>query len=358
MSRALRSAVSDLLGEPRLRGADLLAALEEAGRAHGAEPFEVCLAMLPIPRRAPGEPRHVVAGIETHRSGLERRLGRDPGFVVAAVDFLQGADGRAWNRAAPAARASARDARGRETVGSFEEGLCAELRRCRRSRRPLSLILLVPVQDLGREALDRAETALAEALRDSDRLGRLVPPAFAIALPESDGAAAGRAAARLGRIAARAAAAPFRCGLSVAGAGEDDGEVLLSSARRSLERQSIDPEAGPFPERRRHRRSPAVEVRARLLRDDSTRDIEVLDLSSVGARVRDGDLEEGTAVRLSLLGPSPKADAATLPARVASRRISPDDDQAVLIFDEGDPGLAELATLLSGLPRGPREGRS
>jgi hypothetical protein len=359
MSRALRSTVSDLLGEPRLRGADLLAALEEAGRVHGAEPFEVCLAMLPVPRRAPGEPRQVVAGIETHRSGLEQRLGRDPGFVVAAIDFLQGAYGRAWHRATPAgARASAHDARGREPAGSFEEGLCAELRRCRRSRRPLSLILLVPEQDPGREVLDRAEVALAEALRDSDRLGRLVPPAFAIVLPESDGAAAARAAARLGRIAARAAAASFRCGLSVAGAEENDGEALLSAARRALEHEPIDPEAGPFTERRRHRRNPAPGVRARLLRDESTRDTEILDLSSVGARVRDGEAPEGTAVRLSLLGPSPRADAATLPARVASRRAAPDGGQAVLIFDEGDPGLAELATLLSGLPRGPREGRS
>jgi hypothetical protein len=301
----------------------------------------------------------MVAGIETHRSGLERRLGRDPGFVVAAVDFLQGTDGRAWHRAAPAgARASARDAPGREPVGSFEEDLAAELRRCRRSRRPLSLILLVPVQNPGREALDRAEAALAEALRDSDRLGRLVPPAFAIALPESGAAAASRAAARLGRIAARAAAAPFRCGLSVAGAVEDDGEALLSAARRAVEHEPIDPETDAFPERRRHRRSPAAGVRARLLCDDSTRDTEVLDLSSVGARVRDGDVPEGTAVRLSLLGPSPRAAAATLPARVASRRAAPDGGQAVLIFDEGDAGLAELATLLSGLPRAPREGRS
>ena len=360
MSRALRSAVSDLLGQPRLRGADLLVALEEAGRAHGAEPFEAALAMLPGPHRAASEPRKVVAGIETHRSGLERRLGRDPGFVVAAVDFLQGADGRAWNRAAAPIAARAvfrRDAAGPDSSITFEDGLTAELRRCRRSRRPLSLLLLVPPADPGPGVLDRAETALKEALRDSDLLARLLPPAFAIALPETGGSAAARAAARLGRIAARAAGAPFRCAVSVAEAEDENGATLLRAAQRSLE--GGPPGPGASRDRRRHRRNPAAGVRARLLRDDhSARDTEILDLSSAGARIRDGELPEGSPVRLSLLGPSPRADEVTLPARVAFRRSSTDGGPAILIFDDGSPELAELATLLSGLPRGPREGSS
>jgi hypothetical protein len=63
-------------------------------------------------------------------------------------------------------------------------------------------------------------------------------------------------------------------------------------------------------------------------------------------------------VRLSLVGPSPRGDSATIPARVAARRSSTEGGQAILIFDEGDPALADLASLLSGLPCGPREGRS
>jgi hypothetical protein len=343
MSGALRTAVSDLLGQPRLRGVDLLAALEEAGRAHGAEPFEACLAMLPLPRRPAVEPRKVVAGIETHRSGLEQRLGRDPGFVVAAVDFLQAADGR------PAAG---------ESGASFEDRLEAELRRCRRSRRPLSLLLLVPAGRPGREAIDRCEAALREALRDSDFLGRLVPHAFAIALPESAAPAAGRAARRLARIAARSAGLSFRCGVSVARDGDGDGAGLLLEARRVVDREAPAETAGVVSDRRRHRRSEARGVRARVLRGDSARDTRLLDLSTAGARVPDDGLPEGTTVRLSLVGPSPRAEAATVPARVASRRSSPRGEEAILIFDDGDPAVAELAALLSGLPRGPREGRS
>lgn len=348
MSRSLRSAVSDLLGHPRLRGADLLAALEEAGRAHKAEPFEACLAMLPLPRRPGTEPRKLVAGIETHRSGLEQRLGRDPGFVVAAVDFLQAGSRAvaAWERG------------GSGSGDSFEERLAAELRRCRRSGRSLSLLLLVPSGQASREALDGAERALLEALRDSDLLGRLVPPAFAIALPESAAAAAGRAGARLGLIAARAAGLAFRCGVSLARAGDEDGVALLREARRGLGRQPLARTAGAVSERRRHRRRAAEGVRARLLRGDSVRDTRLLDLSSAGARLPDEELPEGEPVRLSLVGPSPRGDSATIPARVAARRSSTEGGQAILIFDEGDPALADLASLLSGLPCGPREGRS
>jgi GGDEF domain-containing protein len=339
MSRALRSAVSDLLGQPRLRGAELLAALEEAGRTHGAEPFEACLAMLTHRRRPAIEPRKVVAGIETHRSGLEQRLGRDPGFVVAAMDFLQGT-----------ARTATADSRGAESWDTFEERLEAELRRCRRSRRPLALLLLVPFGGPGCEALERAEAALREALRDSDFLGRLVPPAFAIALPENAAPAAGRAASRLARIAARAAGVSFRCGVSVARDGEGEGGALLREARKAVELRSS--------ERRRHRRSEALGVRARLVSGDSARDTRLLDVSAAGARVADDGLPEGSAVRLSLVGPAPRAEAATVPARVASRRSSPEGEEAILLFEDGDPAVAELAALLSGLPHGPREGRS
>src|SRR5262245_5785352 len=98
MSRTLLLKLRDLLDRSELRGPRLEEALEHVGREHGCEPFQACLGLLSARPCSAAEARHAVLDIEAHRDNLERRLGRDPGFLVAAVDHLRDAAGSPWGR--------------------------------------------------------------------------------------------------------------------------------------------------------------------------------------------------------------------------------------------------------------------
>src|SRR6185436_3433026 len=102
MSRTLLNRIHDLLGRSELRGERLAEALEQAGREHGLEPFRACLGLVSLRPRSEGEARRALSAIEMHRGALEERLGRDPGFLVAAVDHLFDAEGTGGRRPAAA----------------------------------------------------------------------------------------------------------------------------------------------------------------------------------------------------------------------------------------------------------------
>jgi len=355
MSRTLLFRLHDLLDRSGLRGPRLAEALEQVGREHGVEPFQACLELVSARRRSATEARDALSDIEAHRGDLEFRLGRDPGFLVAAVDHLRDAEGAGWGRIPAAVPADTRLA---HAEAPFEDRLDAELRRSARTGRPLVLALLAPRDPLADAAVAAAAAALERARRDVDVLARLVPPAFALLLPSVDRAGGERAVERMLGVAARSSGAEWCAGLAGWSAGAEAGlEALAGAALRAL-RLARDGERGGralAAERRRHRRAVKPALEARI--DGSKDPAELLDLSISGARLRtDGSLPADREIALRLRGPAPRAREARLSGRVI--RTDPAHETAVLLFDDKEGVDPDLAALLAGLPTSAREGRA
>jgi hypothetical protein len=351
MSRTLLNRIHDLLGRSELRGERLAEALEQAGHEHGLEPFRACLGLVSQRPRSEGEARLALSAIETHRGALEERLGRDPGFLVAAVDHLRDSEGTGGRRpvAAPSGpRASPGDA-------PFEERLDAEIRRSERTGRPLVLALLAPrgpVEDLSVEA---AAAALERARRDVDILARLVPPGFGVILPSVACDAGERAAARLVEVASRASGGEWCAGVAGRRDAEPGVEGLAAAALRALRLARAGDRAvrSVIPERRRQRRLSGAEIRARL---EGDREAEVVDVSARGVRLRPGaPLPAARPLSVELRGPAPRARGARVRGRVIRTQAGSEGESAVLLFDEGCDS-PDLVALLAGLPLASREG--
>ena len=352
MSRTLLFRLHELLDHSELRGPRLAEALEQVGREYGVEPFQACLGLVSARPRSAAEARHALGDIEAHRGQLESRLGRDPGFLVAAVDHLRDAEGAGWARW-PAALPATGPVPNVEAP--FEDRLEAEQRRAARTGRPLVLALIAPRRPLPESALQAAAAALERARRDVDVLARLVPPAFAFLLPATARPAGERAVERLIEVASRATGAPFCAGLAErCGDAEGGVEDLAAAALRALRlaREGERDVRVAAAERRRHRRAHRPPVEVRLENEEAP--VELLDLSIAGARVRTGTpLPRDRRVALRLRGPAPRAQQARLRGRVIRRE--PDPGTSVLLFD--DPEAApDLVALLAGLPLSEREG--
>ena len=350
MSRTLLNRIHDLLGRSELRGERLAEALEQAGREHGLEPFRACLGLVSLRPRSEGEARRALSAIEMHRGALEERLGRDPGFLVAAVDHLFDAEGTGGRRpaAAPAGPAG-------PGAAPFEERLEAEIRRSERTGRPLVLALLAPrgpVEDLSMEA---AAAALERARRDVDVLARLVPPGFGVILPSVACDAGERAAHRLVEVASRGSGAAWCAGIAGRSDDEPGIEGLAAAALRALRlaRAGDRPVRSLVRERRRHRRASGAALRVRLEGDSPA---EVVDVSARAVRLRTGaPLPAARSLRVELRGPAPRARSARVSGRVLRTDAGPEGESAVLLFDEGCDS-PDLVALLAGLPLASREG--
>ena len=203
--RAIGESLRQILASSELRGVSLMKSIEEAGRRHDVEPFGVCLALFSRAARSEPDARITFEEIEAHRDALRVRLHRDPGFAVAAADYLQLVEGLGWNRGeAPPGRGPI----GRGGDRSFDQLLDAELRRHVRHSRPLSILLLAPWCPVEPDSVAAAATAVAGAVRDVDQTARVLPEGVAVLLPcteGSDGAAAGRRLAGVAERASRAA---------------------------------------------------------------------------------------------------------------------------------------------------------
>ncbi|HET8946090.1 MAG TPA: hypothetical protein VFQ07_03840, partial [Candidatus Polarisedimenticolia bacterium] len=207
MSRTLLNRIHDLLGHAELRGEHLAEALEQAGRDHGASPFQACLGFVSGRPRTEAEARETLRAIETHRGLLETRLGRDPGFLVAAVDHLGAREGTGRRPSAASGAGLA------PAEAPFEDRLEAELRRSERTGRPLVLALLAPRGPVEELSIEAAAAALKRARRDVDVVARLVPCGFGLIFPSIGRSAGERAASRMLEVAARASGTAWCAGL-------------------------------------------------------------------------------------------------------------------------------------------------
>jgi len=352
MSRTLLNRIHDLLGRSELRGESLAEALEQAGRDHDAPPFQACLGFVSGRPRTEAEAREALRAIETHRGLLEARLGRDPGFLVAAVDHLGAREAAGGRRpSAPAAGLAPGEA-------PFEDRLEAELRRAERTGRPLVLALLAPRGPVEELSIEAAAAALQRARRDVDVVARLVPCGFGVILPSCTRPAGERAAARLLEVTEKASGTEWCAGLAESRPEEPGIEALAAAALRALRiaRSGGRAVRAAVSERRRHRRASGAELRARIASPLPERPVEIVDVSASGVRLRgETGLGEGDALSLELAGPAPRGGSAQVRGRILRREPGTGADTSVLLLD-GEEISSDLVALLAGLPVLSKEG--
>jgi PilZ domain-containing protein len=347
MSRTLLNRIHDLLGPSGLRGELLAEALERAGREHTAPAFRTCLGLVSGRPRSESEAREALRAIETHRGLLEARLGRDPGFLVAAVDHLGVSEGVGGRRPAASAGPPA------TAEAPFDDRLEAELRRSERTGRPLVLALLAPREPVEELSIEAAAAALKRARRDVDVVTRLVPAGFAMILPSVGRSAGERAAARLSEVAGRASGVEWCVGLAERDAAEPGIDGLAAAALRALRLAKSGDRAIRVaqPERRRRRRASGTGLRARIEAPLPARPAGVVDLSASGLRLHGAPgLREGEAVTIELRGPAPRRSTAKVRGHVLRREPSALEGSAVLLLDGAEDASPDLAALLAGLP--------
>lgn len=358
MSRTVRDAFRDILGDPSLSGSALTTALESAGTLHGVEPFSACLQVLSAAPRDEAEARRTIAAIESHREALATSLGRDPGLAVAAADYLQVMEGQAWRTSLRLSR-SAQASDPRESA--LDEMLATEQRRCERLARPMSLVLLAPDGGgLDDQAARAAGAALRDAARGVDRAVRLLPLGFAVVLPCTPGTEAARAAARLRVVAERATGVSWSAGVA-SWPGPTPGPDAMAAAARAALRLARRRGGGTVcqgdGDRRRTRRlkvgshlSGSVQANGRALRAG------LHDLSLSGALVRvEEEVPNGTRVVLTVSESAPRARVAAIAGRVVRTvRHAADPTgpswRAAVAFDPGADAQHRVADLMATLP--------
>jgi diguanylate cyclase (GGDEF)-like protein len=192
-----------LAADDRPSAGRLVDELREVRRLDEIPAFSIVLAELVHLEREEEEAEQLVLELLRHRDELARRLGRDPGLRVAALDLLGNVKGLL---ASPAILETAelrrieRSATTDSLTGlynrrHFHNTLRFEISRCRRYGLALSLLLLdldgfKQVNDehghpLGDVVLQRVGRTLRRALRDSDVACRFGGEEFAVVLPET-----------------------------------------------------------------------------------------------------------------------------------------------------------------------------
>jgi hypothetical protein len=361
---AVRQGIREALADPGLRGEALCRALFHLGARHLVEPFR-CLArdVLALDLTEP-RARTAFLDIEAHRARLESELGRDPGFVVAALDHLLGSEGHAaepgiGRDGTGATGASPPDAPG----GVDEERARLELRRADRSGRPVAWVALAPDSDS--EGAVRAGPRLLRPLtRDSDWIGG-AGGGLTVLLPCTDPAAARRAAERYRIVLNGATGVAWSAGVAGRASGERvvPARGLETGAREALRRARCDGggrvEAART-ERRAHARvRPPGGMPALLDHRGRRAEVRVEDLSFGGALLATQEaLPRGAAIRLALRGPAVRSRAIVLGSRVvrSGRRDARSGSVAVLFLPQ--PGArGRIADLVADLPGAGPAGR-
>jgi Tfp pilus assembly protein PilZ len=359
MSRAVRDAFRDILGNPSLRGTELATALQEAGVRHGIDPYRACLQELSAAPRDEDEARRTIDAIEAHRDGLRGALQRDPGLAVAAADYLRVQEGHAWRTALLLSRrAQAADPR----EGGLDAILSNELRRSERLGRPLALALLAPEGGPLRDEPSRAAgAALREAARSVDRVVRLLPEGYAIVLPCTPAEEAVRAAARLRRVAERATDLVWSAGIAAVPGVRPEAQALAAAARASLSlarRLGGGAVSQGSEDRRRslRRRVGTDIVTAWLTTGGRSRRADLCELSLSGAFVRSSqEMRAGARVVLTVRETTARARVASVPSRVVRVLPARGGERpacwgAALAFEGRGTSLRPMLELIAALP--------
>ena len=356
-----------VLEVPELRGERLIEAITALGRRHSIDSFRAFLrSTLPF-ERPEAEARDTVQGIERHRSEIESRLGRDPGFTVAAFDLLHGLDRTLrdpiFRDGLPAEAGSVPGAQARAPM-DLEDVLILESRRAGRSGRPLAVMILAAVDPTaGLEVDQEASLAmLKDGARDVDFVSTTPAGDFLVLMPCTGGREGLRAAERLRRALTRVSGVDWIAGVASAPGRDVDARALSRLARRALleARRSETATALHRPERRFHARLPVGAVlSARLRNEGGESEIVVEDLSLGGALLSmPHRLAPGAGAVLAVRGLSGRPAGFVLPSRILRSEDGPCPGQApfraaVSFLETARLGVAALLAGLRGKGRAP-----
>jgi hypothetical protein len=354
-SRAVREVFRQILASSELRGAALMRSIEDAGRRQGVEPFGASLALFSRAARSEPDSRITFEEIEAHRDALRTRLQRDPGFAVAAADYLQLVEGLGWHRGeAPSGSGPA----GRAGDRCFDRLLRVELRRHERHGRPLSLLLLSPWCPLEPEAMAAGAMAVTGAVRDIDQPARVLPEGIVVLLPCTEGEDGAAAARRLVALAESASHVAWCGGVAALPECAPDAEQFAVLVRGALEEALRE---GPGRvrlsrrERRRHPRRSAGALHGLVRSEGRALEVGVVDLSLHGALVQaDADITGiCETIVLEIAERTPRGRSARVAARVLRWSTATSADRpvwrAALAFDPGGSALPAVTQILAGL---------
>lgn len=367
--RAVEEKIRSVLADPSLRGARLAEAIHGLGARPHDEPFRLALrTVLPLDL-SEDQARATLDAIEAHRAGLEANLGRDPGFSVAALDYLQDQEGTLrdplFNQAPPEGPAAARRA-AIPNEASIEEIVGLELKRAERFARPAALVLLAPdgAPQEGERAMLAAAAALRDGARDTDQVARLASAGFAVILPCTAREAALLAARRLRGALLRPTGVTWSAGVAAAPGDGRTATALERCARVALEAARVrggDRAEAHHAERREHPRRAASGLAGRLRREGTETAAAIEDLSLGGALIRTAErLEPGSECTLVLRETTARPREISAPLRVVRAAESPRTAGgagwvAAVVFLSDAAGRVRLAGLLADLPERPRD---
>jgi hypothetical protein len=366
LTRAARDEIRTILGDPALHGGRLAEAIRDLGARHAIEPFRACLgAIAPIDRTEPAAQR-LIQSIDHHRSVMQGRLGRDPGFGIAAIDYLHNAEEFIDDLLLPASRAggtsTGRVRREGPVPESLQQALVLNVRRCERFGRPLALAVLRPDRAAaGRSRIPSTTVAaLQGAVRDVDHAARILPEGFAVVLPCTSGQGGVTTAERLRAMLTSAVEARWSAGVASCPEHPWDAVRLARRSQEALARargRGGDRTEWSHPERRATRRRTIGNggLSVSLPGHAAQRRIAIDDLSMSGARVRtDRRLAREERVTLALSGNSARSRHVALAARVVraerKERGAGADWSIGLQFVDDEPARSRIAGLIADLP--------
>jgi hypothetical protein len=327
LTRPAQRDIREVLGNSALSGARLAGAIRQLGVRHGIAPFRACLGAIALLHRSERDSEKTIQSIEEHRAGLRRSLNRDPGFGVAALDYLQQVERMMRGPVSMAAAPSVSGGAGRPlapTDASVDQILVREIARCERAVGLLALCIVRPDRPLGqREAtMTAAARVLHSGLRDIDYAARLFPDGFAIIMPCTPGKGAAGAMARLRAALTGVTGLDWSAGIAGCPEIPWDATLLVKAANAALEQ--VRQRGGTTSmlqraERRAHRRwmVGADQLSAAIRYGAGETEIVVEDLSLGGARLTTRrPIPQGDRVTLSLAAAANRARRTFIDARV------------------------------------------
>lgn len=372
LTRAARDEIRTILGDPAFHGGRLAEAIRALGERHAIEPFRACLGVIAPLDRAEPEARQLILSIEQHRSGMQRSLGRDPGFAIAAIDYLHDVERLVRDPLSPAGRAEPPAAPVRRegpAIESLQRALEVNVRRGERFGRPLTLAVLRPDRAAAGGSRLSAVTvaALRGAVRDVDHAARILPEGFAVIMPCTAGLGGVATAERLRALLTNTGGASWSAGVASCPEHPWDAHRLSRRSQEALVQargRGGDRTVWSHPERRAARRRAIDQggLNVSLPGRTGRRPIAIDDLSMSGARLRtDTSLAHEKRVTLTLSGTSARSRHVALSARVvrAERGLRGSDaDWSIgLQFVDDEPARSGIAGLIADLPPERRPGK-